>query len=66
MATEELKAAAELAARDTLTAATADVLRGRGVEFRDADIYGFVAAAWPTESDAEELADDWEEASEAK
>ena len=37
-------------------------LTARGLAFNRPDVYGFLSACWPTESDAAELADDWEAA----
>ena len=34
-------------------------LKARGATFRPADVWGWLAACWPTESDIAELADDF-------
>jgi len=36
-----------------------DELTQRGVDFRKPDVFAFVAACWPTDATAEELADQW-------
>lgn len=32
------------------------------LQFRHSDLYGFISGAWPTESDAAELGDEFEQA----
>lgn len=39
--------------------AVCDELTQRGIDYRKPDVFGFVAGCWPTDSTAEEVADDF-------
>jgi hypothetical protein len=50
-----------MSSREETYDAVCAVLTARGEAFRPADVYGFVAACWPTDDTPEEIADGWQE-----